>query len=70
MTVTEPRGTAAPPEVPERWRLGAAFVPKGRFTDPDFAQLEIQRLFPKTWLNACRFDEVERRRRLRRLRDL
>jgi Rieske 2Fe-2S family protein len=60
MTVTEPGRSAARAEVPERWRLGDAFVPKGRFTDPEFADLELERLFPKTWLNACRFDEVER----------
>ncbi len=58
MTVTEPGRSAARAEVPERWRLGDAFVPKGRFTDPEFAHLELERLFPKTWLNACRFDEV------------
>ncbi len=47
------------PEVPTRWRLGPAFVPKGRYIDPAFLALELERLFPRTWLNACRFDEVE-----------
>jgi len=60
MTTTEARSTAPDLDVPERWRLGSAYVPKGRYTDADFLQLEIERLFPKTWLNACRFDEVER----------
>lgn len=60
MTTTEERRTALDLDVPERWRLGPSFVPKGRYTDPEFLRLEIERLFPKTWLNACRFDEVER----------
>ena len=60
MTMTDARRTATQRDVPERWRLGTAFVPKARFTDPEFAQLEMERLFPKAWLNACRFDEVER----------
>lgn len=47
------------PEVPDRWRLGPAFVPKGRYVDREFLQLELERLFPRTWLNACRTDEVE-----------
>ena len=34
--------------------------PRGVTPDPEFLRLEIERLFPKTWLNACRFDEVER----------
>jgi len=60
MTTTEVRGTGPNLKVPERWRLEADFVPKGRYIDPEFLQLEVERLFPKTWLNACRFDEVER----------
>lgn len=47
-------------DVPARWRLGSSFVPKGRYTDRDFLELEMERLFPRTWLNACRVDEVER----------
>ena len=62
MTTTQaprqPERTA--PQVPDRWRLGPAFVPKGRYTDPEFLDLELERLFPRTWLNACRVDEVER----------
>src|ERR1019366_5223071 len=60
VTTTEVRDTAPDLDVPERWRLGSAYVPKGRYTDADFLQLEIERLFRKTWLNACRVDEVER----------
>lgn len=46
--------------VPERWRLGPSFVPKGRYVDREFLELELARLFPRTWLNACRVDEVAR----------
>jgi phenylpropionate dioxygenase-like ring-hydroxylating dioxygenase large terminal subunit len=46
-------------EVPDRWQLGTAFVPKGRYLDPEFLGLEVEHLFPATWLNACRHDEVE-----------
>jgi phenylpropionate dioxygenase-like ring-hydroxylating dioxygenase large terminal subunit len=46
-------------DVPERWRLGPSFVPKGRYIDRAFLDLELERLFPRTWLNACRADEVE-----------
>jgi phenylpropionate dioxygenase-like ring-hydroxylating dioxygenase large terminal subunit len=48
------------PDVPSRWRLGPAFVPKGRYIDTEFLHLELERLFPNTWLNACRTDEVEK----------
>ncbi len=44
--------------VPERYRLGEAFVPKGRYLDPEFQQLEIDRLFSRTWLMACRLEEL------------
>src|SRR5580693_8404700 len=40
------------PTVPAQWRLGPAFVPKGRYLDPAFLDLELERLFPRTWLNA------------------
>jgi len=46
-------------DVPAQWRLSRAFVPRGRYIDPEFAALEVERLFPRTWLNACRVDEVE-----------
>ncbi|HMD46126.1 MAG TPA: aromatic ring-hydroxylating dioxygenase subunit alpha [Acidimicrobiales bacterium] len=60
MTTTLPPKERTDARVPERWRLGPAFVPKGRYTDPEFLALETERLFPRTWLNACRTDEVER----------
>ena len=58
-TIVRPEA-AISENVPERWRLGEAFIPKGRYIDADFLELELQLLFPRTWLNACRFDEVER----------
>ena len=47
-----------PPSVPERWRLGDHFVPKGRYVDPEFLQLEYERLFPHVWQMACRLEEI------------
>src|SRR6185437_5011614 len=47
-------------DVPPQWRLSRHFVPRGRYIDREFAALELERLFPRTWLNACRVDEVER----------
>ena len=44
--------------VPDRWRLGDDFVPKGRYVDQEFLELELERLFPRTWLMACRLEEV------------
>ena len=44
--------------VPERYRLGEAFVPKGRYLDAEFQQLEVDRLFTKTWLMACRLEDL------------
>ncbi|MEJ2206536.1 MAG: aromatic ring-hydroxylating dioxygenase subunit alpha, partial [Gemmatimonadota bacterium] len=44
--------------VPDRWRIGDDFVPKGRYVDRDFLELEYQRLFPKVWQMACREEEV------------
>ena len=55
--------------IPERYRLGEAFVPKGRYLDPEFQQLEIDRLFARTWLMACRLRGAARRRQLRRVPD-
>ena len=55
MGLDESMGTGT---VPERWRLGPGFVPKGRYVDRDFLDLEFERLFPCTWLNACRVEEV------------
>ena len=44
--------------VPARYRLGEAFVPKSRYVDADFLQRELDRLFSRTWLMACRLEEL------------
>lgn len=51
-------GDVAGTRVPERWRLGPDFVPKGRYIDAEFLELELERLFPHVWLMACRVEEV------------
>ena len=43
--------------VPERYRLGPAFVPKGRYVDVEFLKLEYEKVFSRTWLMACRVEE-------------
>ena len=50
--------TVSSPEVPQRYRLGEAFVPKSRYLDAEFLQLELDKLFSKTWLMACRVEEL------------
>lgn len=44
--------------VPEAWELGETFVPKGRYIDPGFLQLEYDRLFTQVWQPACREEEL------------
>ena len=51
-------GDVDPEKVPERYRLGPAFVPKGRYLDLDFLKLELDLVFPRTWLMACRLEEL------------
>ena len=51
-------GDVSPEQVPERYRLGPAFVPKGRYLDREFLEMELELLFPKTWLMACRLEEL------------
>jgi Rieske 2Fe-2S family protein len=45
--------------VPEQWAIGETFVPKGRYIDPAFLQLELERLFPQVWQIACREEEID-----------
>ena len=33
-------------------------IPGGRYTDPDFQELEKESLWNKTWLYACHLDEI------------
>ena len=55
---TQPQATLD--GVPQRWQLGSSFVPKGRYIDRAFLDLELDVLFPRVWLNACRAEEVSR----------
>jgi nitrite reductase/ring-hydroxylating ferredoxin subunit len=59
MTAIDQVGEAAVrSDVPQQWRLGQNFVPKGRYIDPEFLKLECERVFPRSWLFACRSEEV------------
>jgi glycine betaine catabolism A len=51
-------GDVPPEQVPEKYRLARAFVPKGRYLDPEFLQLELGKLFTRTWQIACREEEL------------
>jgi phenylpropionate dioxygenase-like ring-hydroxylating dioxygenase large terminal subunit len=51
-------GSGVRSDVAERWRLGDFFVPKQRYIDSEFLKLEIERVFPRTWLVACRVEEI------------
>jgi len=44
--------------VPPRYTCGETFVPKGRYIDPEFLQLELDRLFTQVWQTACREEEL------------
>ncbi|WP_299577203.1 aromatic ring-hydroxylating dioxygenase subunit alpha [uncultured Williamsia sp.] len=48
----------APTGVPEKWALGETFVPKARYTDRDFLQRELDKLFTQVWQIACRAEEI------------
>ena len=58
VTVTSPKRSDY--AVPEKWALGENFVPKGRYVDPDFARLELERLFSSTWQMACREEDLSK----------
>ena len=59
MTIAEEiEKTRVRADVPERWRLGNCYVPKTRYIDADFLRLELERVFPRTWLVACRLEEI------------
>ena len=40
------------------WDLGPDFVPKGRYLDRAFFELELERLWPRVWQIACRLDQL------------
>ena len=45
-------------KVPSRYRLGDFFVPKDRYVDPEFLELEYERIFGRAWQMACRLEEI------------
>lgn len=51
-------GDVPPERVPEKYRLGRGFIPKGRYLDPEFQELEFSKLFTRTWLMVCREEEL------------
>lgn len=51
-------GDVPPNDVPPQYRLGRAYVPKDRYLDPEFQKLELERVFGKAWLMACRVEEL------------
>ncbi len=51
-------GDVPPEKVPEKYRLDRAFIPKGRYLDPEFQQLELDKMFTRTWQIACRVEEL------------
>ncbi|TRW76751.1 aromatic ring-hydroxylating dioxygenase subunit alpha [Mycolicibacterium sp. 018/SC-01/001] len=57
MTDTAERAPS-PTSVPEKYACGETFVPKSRYTDREYLQLELDRLFPQVWQAACREEEV------------
>jgi Rieske 2Fe-2S family protein len=44
--------------VPQKYACGETFVPKSRYIDPEFLQLELDRLFTQVWQPACREEEI------------
>lgn len=44
--------------VPKKYACGETFVPKSRYIDPEFLQLELDRLFTQVWQPACREEEI------------
>lgn len=46
------------PGVPPEYACGETFVPKSRYIDPGFLQLELDRLFTAVWQPACREEEI------------
>ncbi len=44
-------GVRYPVEIPDR-------IPKERYFDPDFFQLEAEQLWPRVWQMACRLEEI------------
>lgn len=43
---------------PERYALRKSFVPRARYTDPEFLARELDTVFRRSWLMACREEEI------------
>jgi phenylpropionate dioxygenase-like ring-hydroxylating dioxygenase large terminal subunit len=43
---------------PEHWRTLEHGIRTGRYTDPEFARLELTRLWARVWQAAARLDEI------------
>ncbi|HEY5014378.1 MAG TPA: aromatic ring-hydroxylating dioxygenase subunit alpha [Acidimicrobiia bacterium] len=50
-------GGADPAADPDR-RVAPVGIPTSRYTSPDFARLEMERLWPRVWQLACTVDQV------------
>lgn len=46
------------PETPDQWKTLDHGVRSGRYTDPEFAHLEHQKLWSSVWQAAARLDEI------------
>jgi len=56
--MSTPRRQPVDEAIPERWRLGPDFVPKGRYVDRAFLELEYTQLFPRSWQMVCREQQL------------
>ncbi len=57
--VKKPQGPKGTPVKPApRQNLGAEVIPAERYTSPDFARLEWERMWTKVWLLGCREDDI------------
>src|SRR5258707_8492039 len=52
---TAPAGADA---VPAIYRLRPGFIPKSRYLAREWLELELEKLFPHTWLMACREEDI------------
>ncbi len=56
---TKPQGTKGTPVKPApKPSLGASLIPAERYTSPEYAALEWERMWSKVWLLGCREDDI------------
>ena len=58
--VNQPSGTVQPKIICRKRSGPEDFIPKEDYVGRDFARLEQQRLWPRTWQMACREEEIPR----------